>query len=119
MSVKSKPYGMCTNDYRHPSTCICENSRYLKSVDGDLVIVSNKIVNVANSVSTNITNTVPTNVTRTVSINSDYKKVRYKMDYYILHTFLLVTILLFIMAHICYHYIKYRSKQKHIWILSI
>ena len=80
MSVKSKPYGMCTNDYRHPSTCICENSRYLKGVDGDLVIVCDKIVNVTNSVSTNITNTVPANVTRTVSINSDDKKVRYKMD---------------------------------------
>ena len=63
-----------------------------------------------NTTSTNVTNTVPTNVIVTVSINSDDKIVRPKMDYYILYTFLLVTLLLFIIFIICYHYIKYRSK---------
>ena len=47
---------------------------------------------------TNVTNTISTNVTSTMSISSDDKKVRYKMDCYILHTFLLVTILLFMIA---------------------
>ena len=40
------------------------------------------------------------------------KKVRYKMDCYILHTVLLVIILLFIFAIICYHHAKHRSKLK-------
>ena len=47
-------------------------------------------------------------------MNSDNKKVRYKMDCYILHLILVVIILLFIIAFICYHYEKYRSKQRHI-----
>ena len=59
-------------------------------------------------VSTNMTNTIPTNM----STNSDGKKVRYKMDCYILHTVLLVMVLLFITIIICYHYAKHRSKLK-------
>ena len=40
----------------------------------------------------------------TVSINSDINKTKNKMDYYILHTFLLVTTLLLNIVIICYHY---------------
>ena len=69
------------------------------------------------SVSTNVTNTISTNVISTVSICSDDKKVRYKMDCYILHTLLLVIIFLFIIAVICYHYSNI-SKQKNIGILA-
>ena len=50
-----------------------------------------EIISVTNSVSTNVTNTISTIVTSIVSINSDHKKIRYKMDCYILHTFLVVT----------------------------
>ena len=39
------------------------------------------------SVSTNVTNTVPTNVTSAISINYDDKKIRYKTNYFLLHTF--------------------------------
>ena len=70
------------------------------------------------SVPTNGTNTILTdsmsavsiNVTSNVLINSDYKKVRCKMDCYILDTFLLVIILLLIIAIICHHYTKRWSK---------
>ena len=55
----------------------------------------------------------------TESINFDNKKIRYKMDCYILHTFLLVTILLFTITIICHHYAKHRSKQKNIDALTI
>ena len=55
---------------------------------------------------------VLTNFTSTASKNSDDKKIRYKMDCYILHTFLLAIILLFIIAIICYHYAKHWSKLK-------
>ena len=37
------------------------------------------------------------------------------MNYYTLHTVLLVIILLFIIAIICYHYAKLWSKQKKYW----
>ena len=43
------------------------------------------------SESTNVTNTMPTNVTNTVSINFGDNEVRYKIDYYILYTLMLVT----------------------------
>ena len=61
--------------------------------------------------STKITSTIATS---TVSINSDSKKLRYKIACYILHTVLLVIILLSIITNIFYHYAKHRSKQKDI-----
>ena len=80
----------------NPSTCICENNTYLKSVVANSVNVFIEIMNAVDNVSTNVTNTIPTNmtdtilanVTSTVQINCDDKNVRYKMDWYILHTFL-------------------------------
>ena len=39
------------------------------------------------------------------------KKVIYKMDYYMLHTFLLVTTLLLIIGSTCYYCIKHQPKQ--------
>ena len=83
------------------STHICENSRYLKGVaDG----VAKCVINVTDTVSANVVTTVP--------IDSDDKKIRYKMVYYILHTFLLVTIILFMFTTISYHCAKLRSKKK-------
>ena len=62
-----KKYCPCKKDYRsNPSACICEYSKYLKSVVDDSVIVCSEIRSVADSVSTNMTNTIPTNVTSTV-----------------------------------------------------
>ena len=77
----------------NPSTFIYENSRYLKSIVGGSVIASDKIMNIVNNASTNVKNTISKNVTSPVSINFDDKKVRYKMDCYIFHTLLLVTIM--------------------------
>ena len=53
-----------------------------------------------------------------MSINSDRKKVRHKIDCYILHTALLVIVLLFIITIMCNHYGKNRSKQKGINALT-
>ena len=74
-----------------------------------------EIINVTDSASTNVTNTISANVTSTVPITSDDKKVRYKIDCYILRTFLLATILLFMITIIFYHYSKHRFKQKKYW----
>ena len=71
-----------------------------------LQIVCNK-----SNVTTNVANTISTNIASTVSINFDDKKVRYKMDCYILHTVLLVIILLFIITIISHQYAKHISKQ--------
>ena len=62
-----------------------------------------------------MTNTTSVNITSTVSINSDDEKERYKMDWYILHTFLLIIILLFTTAIVCHHYENHRPKQKTYW----
>ena len=110
-----------------PSTCIYENDIYLKRIADTSVIVCDETINATDSASTNLTNTFPTNmkksisrnVTSTMSANSDNKNVRFKMDYYILHTFSLVIILLFIIAIICYCYTKYRSKRKCIGVLTM
>ena len=66
-----------------------------------------------------MTNTISTNVTSAASINPDGKKVRCKMDNYILLTFLVETTLLFIIAIICYYYAKHMSKQENIGTLTI
>ena len=64
-----------------------------------------------------MTNTMSTNVTNTVPINCNNKKVRHKMDGYILPNFLLVIILLIIITIICYHYAK-QVKIKTYWRTS-
>ena len=72
----SKIYCQCKKDYIwNPSTCICENDKYFKSIG---VQWNYKCY----SVSTNVTNNILINITRTVSINFDHKKIGYKMDYY-------------------------------------
>ena len=76
------------------STCICRNGKYLKGI-------FDEVVNVMDNVSI-------------VSINSINKNVRYKVDCNTFQAVLLVIILPFIIAIICYHYSKHRSKQKHI-----
>ena len=63
------------------------------------------VMNVMDIVSTKMTNTVTINV----STNSDGKKVRYKMDCYILHTVLLVILLSLIITIICYHHSKLKN----------
>ena len=84
--------------------CICEKSKYLKSIaDTSLIAYEKK------------SNTIATNV----SINFHNEKVRYKLDCYISHTILLVIILLLIITIICYDYAKHRSKQKGIDTITI
>ena len=65
-----------------------------------------------------VTSIMSTNVTSIVLTSSNDKKVKYKMDCYILHTVLLVLILLFTIAIICCHYGKHKSKQRGIDALS-
>ena len=59
--IMCKKCRTCKNDY---STCICESSRYLKSIDDDSVIVCDEVINVRDNASTNDANAIPTNVKR-------------------------------------------------------
>ena len=73
MRVKTK-YRACKKNYSwNPSTCICENSKYLKHIVADSVIACDKVIYVMDIVPINMTSTIPTNI----SANSDDKKVIY------------------------------------------
>ena len=66
---------MCKKDYCwNPSTCICENDKYLKRIIDDSVIVCDEIINVMDIVLTDVVSTIATNGTSTMSINCNNKK---------------------------------------------
>ena len=100
-----KEHHVCKKGYTwNPAVCSLKNCEYVASSIEDSVITFGEIVNVAKSVSTN----VPTNLISTVS-HFHIRKVRFKIDGYILYTILLVIILLFIIAIIFYHYAKLKN----------
>ena len=100
----------------NPSIWICKNGEYSESTIDDSVITCDAIVNAEDSVLTNGS----AYVMSTVSTYFHNNKERYRMDCYILYTVILMIILLFIIAIICLHYAKHRSKQKkHIAVLTI
>ena len=72
-----KSYRKCGKDYIwNPSACICENNKYLKSIDDTSVIACDDILWVMHIVLTKVTITIATDI----SINCHTKKVRYKID---------------------------------------
>ena len=102
-------YHKCKEGYSlNPSICMCENSKYFKSVADTSVTKSDKIVIFMNNLSTKKTNTISTYVTTTTLINCHSIKVR---DCYIFNTVLLVVILLLITVSICCYLIKYWSRH--------
>ena len=97
------------------STCICENSKYLKSIADTSVISCEEIISVMDIiVSTKITNTTATNLRK----DCHSKKLRYKSDCYILHTDLLAILLILTITIICY-IMQRISKKKDIEALKI
>ena len=80
----------------------------MESIIVDSVIVYDKTINAADSVS----RTVLTNANSTAPTNLYDKKAGYKMDCYIQDTVLLVIIFLFTIAVICYYHAKHMSKLK-------
>ena len=91
------------------SACICENSKYLKSVADTSVTECDGIPIAIDNLSTKKTNTIATNITSTDSINCYGKKGR---DCYILHTVLLAIILLLIIIIIYSHCAKQKGIMK-------
>ena len=98
----------------NPSTCICENRKYLKSTAGNSVIACDGIICYGYCINKK-TNTIGTNATKICHS----KKVRHEIDCHILHKVWLAIMLLLIIIIIYYHYVKLRSKQKGIYALTI
>ena len=72
-----KNYRKCKENYNwNPSKCICENSKYLKSIANTKVTECDEIIIVMDTVWTKKTNTIAANVTSTASIYWHNKKVR-------------------------------------------
>ena len=94
---------MCEKDYvSNPATCNCENGKYLAGIMDDSTIICEKVIK---SYDEEI---------KAISINFNEKKVTCKtQDFYILLTFLLITIALLIAVSIYCYLIKYRAKEKH------
>lgn len=61
---------MCEkNDISNPSTCTCENSKYLGSITSNSVIICYKITEVKKTVPTK---TVPTKTTKTKAVPTNF-----------------------------------------------
>ena len=87
-----KNYRKCKKDYSwNRSICICENSKYLKSIVDTSVTGYDEIIIVMDIVPTKKKNTIETNITSITSINCHSKKVRH---WHNLHTVLLMIIVL-------------------------
>ena len=91
---------MCAKNYIcNPSTCTCENSKYLGIIIGDSVITCNEVIEVK----------------KTISTDFKQKKVTCNIEnIYVLVTFLLITILVLIGVSINCCLIKHRSKQENL-----
>ena len=126
-----KKYHTCKKDYSwSPSTCIFQDSRYLKHNVDNSAIMCDEILYFMNIVSTNMINTMPKSIISLhtitgsikvrgiVSTNSDDKNVRYKINGYI-HLILIVTIrlLLPVVISISCYYCFTRNKWKTKMIL--
>ena len=58
----------------NPGTCICENSKYLKSITDTSLIECDEIITAMDIVSTKMTNTIAINVTSSAIVNCCIKK---------------------------------------------
>ena len=89
------------------SICTCKNGKYFESIIDDSIFTFDEIINPA----------VPSELTKFMPINFADKKATCKMHhFYILLTFLLITMLVpTIVGIYYYHYhIKHKSKQKQL-----
>ena len=83
----------------NPTTCSCENGKYLASIIDDSVITCDEIIEETNSIPTNF----------------DEKKLTCKIkNFYIFLAFLLINISLLIASNIYCYLKKCKIKQKHL-----
>ena len=93
---------MCETRYVwNPSTCIPENGQYLVRIMGDSVITCDEVIDSQDE------------EIKTIPINFNEKNCK-TQSFYILLTFLLITITLSIADSIYCYLIKYLPKQRHL-----
>ena len=102
VSIKNVMY--VKKDYVwNPSTCNCENGKYLAIIMDDLAIMCDEIIESYH----NETKTIPTNF-------NEEKTTWKRQNFNILPAFLLIAIALLIAISFYCDLIKYRTKQKHL-----
>ena len=101
MSVKK--IHVCEKDVWNPATCNCENGKNLASIMDDSVITCDEFIESYNE------------EIKTIPTKSNEKKLTCKtQSFYILLTFLLITITLLIVLSIYCYLTKYWAKQKNL-----
>ena len=90
----------CQHECKNYRTCICENSKYLKSIGDTSVIKCDEIITAIDIVLTKKANSIATNNKSTASINFHNK---------IVSKVLLAIILLLTIIIICYLYAKQKG----------
>ena len=92
-----KKYHICGKDYVwNPAICNCENGKYLASIMDDSVIKCDEVIEPNDE------------EIKTIPTNFNEKNITCKtQNFYILLTFLLVTIILLVAVSIYYYLIKY------------
>ena len=102
VSIKNVMY--VKKDYVwNPSTCYCENGKYLAIIMDDLAIMCDEIIESYH----NETKTIPTYF-------NEEKTTWKRQNFNILPAFLLIAIALLIAISFYCDLIKYRTKQKHL-----
>ena len=95
-----RKHHICEKNYIwHPTTCSCENGKYLANIIDDSVITCDEIIE--------DTKSIPTNFNEKIIICE-------AKNLYILLTFLLITIALLTAVGISLCIVKYKAKQKHL-----
>ena len=102
--IPRKHYACEKNYIWNPSTCTCENDKYLENSTDDSVITCDETIEPVKSIPT-----------KTVLPSFNKKGATCIIDnFYILLTFLLIFILLLTIVSIYGYHIKHRLKEKHV-----
>ena len=108
-NVECKKRHICEKDYIwNLATCSCQNVKYLASIMDDSAITCDEIIDDEATSNDEETKTFPTNFNET---NINYRAE----NFYILLTFLLITIALLIAVSIYCYLKKYRAKRKELF----
>ena len=83
----------------NPATCCFENGKYLANIMGDSAIAIDEIIEERKTFTT---------------IEKQKKWEKTKKNFYIWHTFLLITMAWLIAVNIYCYLIKYKAKRKHL-----
>ena len=90
----------------NPSTCSCENGKNLASIIDDSVTKCNEIIDAGLDAEAKSNNEDIKSIPKSIICETQ--------SFYVLHSFLLITIAILIAVSIYCYLIKYKAKQKHL-----